>query len=237
MLYFRYGKYSHQVGEVDIARQRDILRDAAGSIIGRMHRWMIRGTLMADGVASIDLAVQNLLGAYNTPVAYCGMYDTELGPIKSFWLQSNQCIGGIKVMSGPTFPTGAETQHVTQLDYTITLEATVPYVSDGVRDFQEQLAFSGGGPIYTHLEPLYGLPVKVLAKQNTVYRASQRGRSTGWLSYPAAPPPVWPSALVRAPQVNLINPRMDNGTLVDWTIEWDYVFESAFPLLGTPHHL
>lgn len=241
MLKFVFGTYQHQVGEVDVSRRREIVRSTASNrVLGFKHRLTLNGTLLGDGVSSIDLAVSKLIAAYNKSVSFCGMVDSVTGaPIPSFWFKAVDSLSGILVMSGPSFPSGNETQHVTMYGYQIELEVTTVLDSGAanIREFSETLSFEGGGPSYLHLEPLYGIPVKVLAKQNTVFRVRQSGRSVGWLSRPAPAAPIWPSALMRSPTFRTPNARSDNGVLVDWPIEWDYVFESAYQLSGDPHYV
>lgn len=238
-MYFDFGGYRHEVGECDVSRQRETIRSSATMrVMGTRLRWNVNGTLLADSASEMAIKVGQLTDAYSRNVSYCGYRFSNNAKVDSFWLDASQSLTGIRVLSGPTFPSMAETQHVTRYDYQISLMAEFrdPYAVD-LKEWSDSVTFSGGGPRFAMLEPLYGLPVKVLAKQNTVFRAQQSGRAVGWTSRPSQAPPVWPGALMEAPRIRLIAPRSEEGTLVDWGVEWTYEFESATPLIGQPFYM
>lgn len=231
---FKFGKYLHAIGEVDLSRSIRITKSQATDLpIAYTHVWQIRGTLIAEVSTTKNIAKmeRDLLNAYSLRNQDCGFLHDDGTKVDAAWLRSDDFIGGVIVTSPPSFPSREQAQGVTHSNYVIGLEATsIASDSGNLREFSETISFSGGGPLYMHLEPIYGAPVKILAKQRTVYRAVQRGRSVGYLSRPDARPPLWPAALMRAPQVTYFGPRMENGVPVDFGIEWSYDFESGNPL-------
>ncbi len=235
-MYFDFNGYRHDVGEVDVRRSRETIRSTATQrVLGVKLSWSLSGTLLADSSSEIAIKVQKLLDAYSTPALYCGFRDPSNAKVPSFWINASDTLYGIRVVNGPNYPSMNATQHVTHYDYQINLEAQIPDPNaQDIRDWSESLSFSGGGERFVHLEPLYGLPVKVLAHQNTVFRVQQSGRAVGWLYRPPPAAPIWPEALMQAPVIRLQSPRSEEGTLVDWGIDWTYEYESATKLFGVP---
>lgn len=150
-------------------------------------------------------------------------------------LLNAQTFGGVIVVQRPQFPDGKGAQHVTFRTANAAVQATIMVDSGtGYKEHFEEVTFSGGGPRFGHLEPLWGRPIKQLRKQNTIYKATQTGRREGIYGFPDIPAPIWPSALLEEPIVVKSGPRLIGNTYTDFLISWTYQFEDANRLVGSP---
>jgi hypothetical protein len=142
-------------------------------------------------------------------------------------LLNDETLGGVLVVQKPQYPDDSSSQMV----------AATVLVDDPqtlLKEFTEELMTEGGGARYGHLEPLIGFPIKQLRKRNTIYRAVQSGRAVGILGYPSVPLPLFPSALIQAPTIVQVAPRLIGQAYTDFGISWVYQYESASPLRGRP---
>jgi hypothetical protein len=149
---------------------------------------------------------------------------------------SRNSFGGTQIVQRPQYEDAKGAEHVTYRTFQAAIAATflVENPNTLLKDFTEEISFAGGGPRFGHLEPLIGLPVKQLRKQNTIYRATQSGHATGIIGFPTIPFPVFPDALIEAPDVVKAGPVRIGGAFTDFMISWSYRYEAAFPLFGNP---
>lgn len=242
--YVKYGSYSHAAGEVELVITEDILETDSATPYARLVRWELLGLLMADTPQQIDDAVEALRAAYATNGQDLSLIVTGSDGATftaDVSIDSSLAVGGVRVISGPSFPSNRNAAYSTHLPYSITLEAEIP-VDDAptlMRSFSETISFSGGGPKYGILEPTTGLPVRQQLKQNTAFRAEQSGRAVGLYQRPVRPLPLWPAWLVDSGSYRKQNPRRRGSgaslTYTDYEIEWSYRFESPYLLTGNPH--
>ena len=91
----------------------------------------------------------------------------------------------------------------------------------------------GGTPRVIFHEDINGaLPIKEVTVPRTTFKATQSGQAIGYLGYPPLPPPLFPDDVVGDP-VETYTPAVDG--VKEWTVAWQYSFESATPLVGRPH--
>lgn len=234
----RYGNYTHADGEINPSLSRALSLNAAGEPYALLHRWTLRGTLLADSVAELTTAIRGLENAYSVNGRDLALL-TDSGGSTAHLLKSSQCIGGVRVVDGPNFPTGDRGDYTTYRTYTITLEGEV--ILNGAEQllaFSERVSFSGGGPRIVWHEALEGDPVPQVVAEKTVFRATQQGSTVGYLSYPNPPEPLFPGFLIENPEVQKESPkRTGRGartTYTEFGISWNYQFASASPLNGNP---
>lgn len=237
-MYFQYGSYKHDVGEVEL--QRNVLPQrspASGLIVAYQHQWSLKGRILINSGTGADLSqkVLKMISAYSVDGRNAGLVNDDGTVVPDAFLYSQNMLGGVIVTQPPAFPDGSGAAGVTYWDYLIRLEATyIPSNSFDIEEWTETLSTEGGMSTFVHMEPIWGWPVKVTGKQRTIYRATQTGRARGRTMRPNPAGPLFPFALVRAPRYAKSGPRLMNGAYVDYGIEWSYEYESITPLFGEP---
>lgn len=234
-IFIRYGNYSHDPGEVEYSLQRSSTETERRSVYADNVTVTLNGRLFADSSIEIERKLKALLAAYRKQNQDFAIIVNRQKSVIN--MRSRDTISGIRVTSQPSFPSNRLASHVTFLDYTIQLqwESIVPGMAFALKSFRETLTFEGGGPTYGHLETIDALPQKQQTRRFTVYLAQQSGSAVGLFTRPRLPPPIWPASLVRAPRRSLDNGMLVGDRQTDLSVQWDYAFESAYPLFGTPH--
>lgn len=235
----KFGTYTHDTGEIDLSTSKSTLFTSAQLPYATLERWTIQGRLLADTPAEMDTKLASLEAAYSGEFSASDLYLTltDGSTASQLLLDASAATGGIRIVQQPSIPTLDRAGYVTNLAYTVVLEAEFPLadVETAIRSWTETLTFSGGGPRYGYLLPKVGLPVKQLLKRSTTYLAMQRGSAVGLYRRPSPPRPRFPFAQLEAGQRSLRSPRRYGNDYVDYGVDWEYKFESAFPLIGTPN--
>jgi len=234
-MYLKYGSYAHATGECQISINKQTEFNEAKEPWAIRERWDIQGlvTNATGNLASMKTSVDALVSAYSVHGYDLVLY-TPSNTATSHALYSDDCIGGTVVVQPVSFPSGEGAEGITYRNYTVSVEGLVRTSSGHLLSFTESLSFSGGGPVYGHIQTLRGLPVKQLLRQNSVFRATQQGSAVGISTYPIIPSPVWPSAQIGTGQEERGSPKRFNYNYSEYPISWRYEFESAYPLLGNP---
>lgn len=232
----KYGTYAHAEGELEIDAQQEALFNEARQPYGKMIRVTLSGLLLADSPTAMDVKVRNLLTAYSTSRTFA-LYLPGGSTKSQIVLDHATAIGGVRVVQPPSFPTMRGAGYVTNLPYTIRLEAE--YAATGAsllyRDFEETIEVEGGGPQIGWLKPLNARPVSQVLRRMDTYRARQSGFAIGLYARPSAMPPLWPNFLTAFGRFGKRSPKPKSGVNTDYLTTWDYQFESDRPLLGEPH--
>lgn len=235
-MYLQFGTYVHPLGEAGIVITKDVVESEAQQAYAVRERWTISGMVVGTSPADIATKLATLDAAYSTGGKNVFILLPN-GAASTHSIISSSCQGGVRVIQRPSFPVGTGAEHVTVRSYTIVLEGIVLLTAARtVLSFEEVLSFSGGGPLYGHLQPLQGEPIKQLLKQSTPYRATQEGQAVGLYDYPTIPAALWPGNKVEdQPRVRRFNPKKRGNEYYDYKITWAYSFESASPMSGSPH--
>lgn len=212
--------------------------NAAQQMWSYVERWDMTIWLLNPGGAQPAMVtlIDNAEKAFQQNGVDLVLYQPDGKTKSAHQLLSKNTLGGTVVVQRPEFQDAKGAQHVTYRTCQAAIAATV-LVEDPdtlLKDFTEELTFSGGGARFGHLEPLVGVPVKQLKKQNTIYRATQTGRATGVLMFPNIPLPVFPDALIEAPVVTKGGPTRIGNDYTDFMISWTYQYESATAMRGNP---
>jgi hypothetical protein len=237
-MYLKYGNYQHASGEAAVAISKTAVFTEAGIARGIRERWTINGRLHAADQASLSAALDALQAAYRLQAQDVGFY-FDSGQPSNHVIRSAQTNGGVRVVGPPSFPEGQGAEYSTFRSYIITLEAEWLQFDAGLLAWNETLDFTGGGPQFVFLEPITGLPQKQLLKQCTTFKVTQSGEATGYLGYPTAAPPLWPDAEhIDKRRLDYELPKRKgppgSPTYTEYRITWNYSFEDAGPLVGTP---
>ena len=235
-MHVQYGSYQHDPGEVMLAVTKETLWTDDGLPYAVRERWNLSGMLVGDSEADIDAKVAAMDTAYSTSGQDLIVKLTSGGDTRMA-LRSADCIGGTRVVSPPAFPENRDAAYVTFLPYTVAVEGVValPNTERVVISFAETITKSGGGPRYGVIETIAGLPVRQKLRNYTTFRAQQSGSATGLFAMPLVPPPLWPQALVEAPEIRTDPPRVHRSGKAGYThftVHWNYRFESPLPLVG-----
>jgi hypothetical protein len=230
---FKFRTYQHDLYEVLLAAGSEAIRNDAGRVYQRRDTIQLQGKLIGTSQSDLLSKMAALKAAYRPNLTGDATFSLVDGTVVHQWLDRNT-IGGVRLVRGPDFPPDPRS-YVGYIDYAITLEAIFPDTTISILSFDESLSFEGGGPAFEHLVPVEGLPQKQMTHQNTPFTAVQSGRVVGHLGYPLIPPPIWPAALKVAPRRRPGSPRRQGNALVEWPVEYEYLFESALPLVGFPH--
>jgi hypothetical protein len=230
-IYFRYGSYSHSVGEcqVTIDTRPEFAQD--GRVIAAVSTYTINGVKHAESTAALTAAITEMEKAYS----YDGKSFSLVGTAHS--ISSNKY--GIHVV-GISYPQGAGAEYVGFRTYQIVIEARKPIYNSGVSDFHESVSISGGGPRKVWLETLNTPPIMQITQLQTLCFVEQRGTATGDAAYPAPMSPLFPGMELEPVHIEKFSPRqIDNGRggkmRHRYTIAWRYIFGLPTRVNAYPH--
>ncbi|ANS03305.1 hypothetical protein [uncultured Mediterranean phage uvDeep-CGR2-KM19-C37] len=236
-MYFKYGSYQHDDNTVTLA---SVSRQAIFSPRGRRQimreRLQISGVIIASTQATIKSAVDALEAAYADDGKDAGLYHDN-DSVSSHFLDSSASLGGVRVVSGPSYPKGDGAEYATGRDFTVVLEADFPESGEELTSFQETLRIVGtGGPRFAIVEVLNGLPQSQIVQQRTSVVATQSGRSVGLTAYPFVPPPIFPVFEIQGRRdISTGSPTLNNTVHTNWPVSWVYHFHAPGPLSALPN--
>lgn len=236
-MYVKYGGYSHQNNECSIQIQREAWRDTDDVLRGYIERWTINGRMKAAGadlVADLTTDIGALKTAYATDGSDIGLYEDD-GTPTAHVLTSSGCVGGVRVITQPSFPVGDQAEYATYRTYTITLEGRVETAALGWLAYQDSISTVGTGEgEFVVRTPLVGDPVRQDTSTRTPVKIRQSGSATGRTSWPSPANPVLPAYEHKAARnVTYQSPKYINGSYREYTVQWSYEFEcTAMPSLS-----
>lgn len=242
MCYLKYGSYTHATGSVGLTAtwqtivdesQRTYARKVSINLLGMLTS---QQTTEALAIADIKSKMDAVWAAYAVNDRDLVLYSPS-GTATHHNYPTATALGGVRVTQPPSFTDPKGVELVTKASWTASLEA-IYEVSGGpvTKSFEETVQFEGGGFKVGHLETKLGLPVKQLLRQNTIYRAVQRGSAVGYKTYPVRPNPIWPNCVVVPnPQITYGHPKRINNQYREYPISWSWTFESDSPMMGVPH--
>lgn len=227
-----WGDYTHTANEAAVSISRNTEFSEDGLPKTRRDRWDIEGRYHADSQAALISGLSTLVTAYSTHGK--DLYLKYDDGTTLHYLLTADCVGGTKVVAGPSFPEGRGAEASTYRTYAISVEGEVELdESPGIIQWQETISWYGGGPMYTFLQVLNGLPQKQLVAQSTPYEAEQSGSAIGYGGYPSPPNPIWYSELEMNPRITRGTPRRKgrggNVQFVEFPISWSYKYKSIYP--------
>jgi len=233
-MYFKYGNYTHDAGEITFSISRESQYNAYGVQIATIERWTIQGQVHADSVSDLTDKIDAIERAYSDDNRSFGLY-TDSGSATSHTVSAADTTY-IHVVNPPSFPASGGAEYTTFRNYSIQIE--VRYGSSGYSaiplvSFNETISVTGGGPRRILIEVLNGPPQEQITCLETAYVATQSGRAVGRADYPIPPAPLWP--LSQPPLVEKESPEKKTGEYTNYGIRWQYQYQSATPLVGNPN--
>jgi len=237
----RYGNYSHATGEVGFNIERDYVLDAAKRPVLLNESWTLNGRLYTRNgdTKSTDSAIAALEAAYSIPKQELALLHADGSPTINR-IRPSECLEGPRITRPISYPNGKGPYFALWVDFTVTLSCTRAVGSAPIyMSFEESLTFEGGGAQRGIIEVLRGSPQVQLCRRKTIYKATQRGSAVGFYASPSVPSPLFPEALMRDPSAYPVTygPRQRIGDFgFGYPVSWEYQFESAQPLTGTPNY-
>ena len=238
----KYGSYTHDAYEVDLAEEVEHRPGQNGLPSTFVARWHLSGKLFGtDGLATaaaqaeMTTKIQTLRAAYFKQFQDAIFYLADGTTKTAHALLNAGSIGGVRVVHGPDFPTGQGAEYVRYRTYNIVLEAEYPAAnSSPIIHFFQSITFRGGGMRWLLQEARNGVPKKELISEATSFWAFQRGHSLGSFTYPTIPSPLWPEhEHTEQREINQDTPMqvgaMSTQNFKNYPVSWSYVFESDSP--------
>lgn len=235
-----YNGYTHDDNEATIVMSRRAKTNDRTQTEGYVDRWTIDGVLHAASAAALTTALQALATAYSTDGGDAILYLPDGVTETAHALRSSATTSGVRVIEAH-YPEGGGAEYTTFRSYQIVLEAETTFASSGgggnqgLQSYTEIVTFSGGGPRFAWLQPLVGPPVRQLIHQQTTYKAMQAGSAIGRNSYPTPNLPLWPQAEhIERRQLARKSPERSGLNYVNYEVTWQYEFEAAVAMSGSP---
>lgn len=232
-MYLQYGNYRHTPNECTISISRRSLLTEQKIMYAYIETWQIIGRLQSTDVESVTAAIQALAAGYAIPYQDLGLFKDD-GTPTDHMLTNADSNGGVLVVSPPMFPEGRNAEYSTFRNYSITLEAEYPYIGMGrLLSWAETLSFRGtAGRLWGYLPTINGEPERQLFREQTSMHVTQAGQATGLDAYPLPAGPIWPSLEHEEQRTIILELPATRSRLR--TVTWNYVFESAAPLIAMP---
>lgn len=206
----------------------------------RRVRWNLQGQLNGDSPSAIAAKMATLDSTFSVHFRDAVLTDNDGNILRA--LYTNQTLSGVRVTSGPDYPSDRNAFN-TYMPWSVSLEADYAIGPNGSQNgvdpfflisFSESLSFSGGGPVWVHVQLADVKPQKQMLYRHTPYRVTQSGSAVGRSAYPPVPPPLFPGSLTRSPSISRTTPRREGFKLEGYSVSWSYEFESAAPMVGNP---
>ena len=238
-MYLKYGTYTHGLNECEVTISRQSLFNEGQQRYGYKETWDVKGRLMpaTQTQAGVTAAINALRTAYGQQNEDLGLYLADGSTLTSHQLSAANSISGT-YLEDISFPEGTGAEYTEFRTYTLRVSAEFRDTGVPLLAWVESISFSGGGPLFGHLEPLNGDPIPITRKEKTVYRVTQQGSAIGQFDYPPVAPAIWPGALKEAPRIVRKSPKRygppGKPKYVEFPVEWTYEFESAGALVGNP---
>lgn len=236
-MYLKVGtSYTFPLGTADLGITREVLYNDADQPHADRVRWA--GDCLLVGTSPTD--IDSKIALVNTAFNLNGQ-DFRLtmpnGTTNSQHVMLNSgSITGTMIRKMPSVSTFQGAGGVTNLRFTWEVEAEYPLANSLflLRSFEETLSFEGGGEQQGYLLPLYGNPVLQTLRQRDSYRVTQAGTAVGLYARPQIPPPLFAGNLMRAPRTTKKSPRRRGAGYEDYSVTWEYFFESPSPIDAEP---
>lgn len=226
----QFGWYLHPQGTATYTLQRNTIFNNKKTPVAENVTVQIIGRISADDHITLQQRWVELEAAYSQtgPVDF---NVTINGTQSVFGINGSSAIGGVRVTQKPSIPQTMGNAHIKYLNFTVEIQAMVPYVGAGfvLTSFRESLSFEGGGPRTAMIESLWGPPVKQQTRAATIYRCTQSGTSVGLLGKPSIPAPLFPSDWTGDYGANRDSGDRFGVFETNNTATWRYQFESAIP--------
>jgi hypothetical protein len=222
------------VAQVSYKPVYDITRKVSKLI----ERWDITGRVILQTNASQTAMtaelnnLSNALSQEGADIAFMEDYnniDTKLA------LYANQCLVGPYIVDSG-FPNAQGDIYSNGMSYRVVYEAErLAGVGGNLLQFEEQILEAEGGEEHGYVGGAVNYPERQVFAQHKPFRYRQSGSATGLFAHPTIPPPIWPWAQLKRPEVTYASPKVLGNVDQEFTVSWSYDFAWHDQLYGTPH--
>lgn len=232
--------YRHDDNEVGLRSiQRRAVYTPRGEKATLTITWNMDGYLHGSSVTDLGLKIRAMELAYTNDGFEAVLLDNN-GRNSAHKLGDGLSRAGCRVVGGVNWGWESGAEYTTFRSYSIQLEADYDSPFVDLFDFNESITRVGTcGPKKIWKPALNAKPQLQYTWASTTQRVIQRGRVVGLYRYIAPPPPYWPAAehLDQREQTEH-SPRhygpYGRPAWREYAVDYQYVFESDVPLLGSP---
>jgi len=212
--------------------------DVTRKVSKMIERWDITGRLILENKSSERL----MTAALNTLEANFSQEGVDIAFMEDFAnvdtklaLYASRCLVGPYIVDSG-FPNAEGDIYGNGMSYRVTYEAErLAGAGSDLLKFDEELTEIEGGREEGYVGGAVNLPERQIFFQNKAYRYRQSGSATGLLARPFIPPPIWPYAVLKRPEITISTPRVLGNIDTEYEISWSYEFAWHQPLYGVPH--
>lgn len=231
-----YGSYQFDDNACIIASRAQVMKNAGGQMYSRLVSHEVIGYLSGSSQSAITSAMNQLLTALARPFQNL-VFKQDDGSNSATILDNAASISGVTIVDGPNFVESNGAEYSTQRKFSFTAQAEYPLnnTNNLLLKFSEKIDFSGGGPKRVIKEAIVGPAQVQQVREQAAYYAVQSGSAEGYRSEPPIPPPIWPDALLHAPEISRMSPDRVGRGYQRYEVSWSYRFGSPSPLVGRPN--
>lgn len=241
-MYIKYGSYAHTREQASLmsltVRPNLTERGFRKSIVAEAH---VQGEFITTSTQTqydITTLIQGLESAFANDGLDWGLYHDNNTPTPHF-LESNHpdsLTGNQVVMK--QFPANHGGEYATGREFAYTIRNEYLSAESLILDYQETIQHHGTtGPRVVWDEFRVGPPVWRVESAQTVQTIRQSGYAVTLGTYLEPPPPILPPPyeMQHLRTITRITPRRWPQGFTDYTVKWDYVFQSpqVFPAFPT----
>jgi hypothetical protein len=237
------GSYAFDANSLRIATTTKTVMSKGMTPLGIEVRLAVSGFLTCASGLTVVQQQQALSAAENNLRLSLALQYEEIqfrhddNSVSSTALTNANSLTGVLITDGPNFPSREnQPEYATQREFSFEATAEYPYLPSANRllDWTEEVSYSGGDPIRDVKLAINGNHQIQMIYPTTPYRAVQSGKAFGYLAYPLASGPIWPSALMKPGEFSRIAPERKGLNLTNYGVTWRYEFASLVPLIGFP---
>jgi hypothetical protein len=238
----KYGGYSFQLHGAGLTVDKQAELNEANEPVRTVSRINVMMRLLNTASSPTRATMDALVRAFESAHLRSGhdlvLYQPDGTTETAHAWRSANCIGGVRIVGGPSYPEYQGAEGINYRTVQVQFEAITALADarSALRSFTETITISGGGPVFGHLVPKQGRPIKQLLSEASVCRATQRGAAVGLYQYPFPPGPIWPEALVNPPgEISYSSARRIGTDSTDFAASWSYEYEHGERLFGGPN--
>lgn len=239
-MYFRYGGYSHPVGEVRVeGYDEDAVIDDRGIVTSTVVTMGLVGTIVANGDVAIDARVAEIQNAYSMD-GYDAALILSNGQPSHIAMYNAGSLYGVQVTKKSIRIDPNRAHFATGLPFSITLKAEY-----GIKGIQNPLLGSSesieqigdGGPITIITVLDNGQPIGDTVSPASPVIVTQSGERTFevptslGITYPNANPPLFPGNMIRPDgyRISRSKGRSRDAGKTQYITSWNYTFHFTTP--------
>jgi hypothetical protein len=231
----KYGTYAHDNNECALTSiTKSVNLSETGERLGYTERWRIRGVKHADTQAALTTA----LAALETAYAYNGrdlvLYYDDGSTVSQHALYTGTSRSGVRITEF-SYPAGEGAEYSTFRTFEIGAEAEYLTSTAGILSWVETITLLGGGEVWALIPTLRGPAQRQVLQQQGTYGAIQSGQSIGYNGWLVPATPIWPQYEHRERRrIERTTPTFLGNGEARYPISWNYEFEAAVPIFGSP---